>query len=153
MLIKRLRFRQKIIKFFKLKTLISRNSREKETYLVQRYALAKVEIDSIMKYIQKAEEKFEVNWIQYESTLEKYLVEQKQYKEWVQKKDDVGNLVWINMKTLKQQMEHPGKQIYQTNKKILKAKAEEELRENFKPIYERRLKILETIFDIKAKVS
>ena len=45
-------------------------------------------------------------------------------------------------------MEHPGKQIYQANKKILKAKAEEELKENFKPIYERRLKILETILII-----
>ena len=106
-----------------------------------------------MKYVQKAEEKFEGNWVQYEGQLEKYLVEQKQYKDWVQKKDDVGSLVWINLKSLKQQMEHPGMQIYQANKKILKAKAEEELKENFKPIYERRLKILETIFDIKAKVS
>ena len=35
----------------------------------------------------------------------------------------------------------------------MKAKAEEELRENFKPIYDRRMKILETIFDIKSKLT
>jgi hypothetical protein len=35
----------------------------------------------------------------------------------------------------------------------LKAKAEEELRNKFKPIYQRRMSILETIFDIKAKIS
>jgi hypothetical protein len=36
---------------------------------------------------------------------------------------------------------------------VLKIKAEEELRENFRPIYERRLRILEAIMDIKAKIA
>lgn len=54
-----------------------------------------------MKYITKAEEKFEDNWTSYESQLEKYLTQNKQYKDWVQKKDDVGNVHWINLKTLK----------------------------------------------------
>jgi hypothetical protein len=42
--------------------------------------------------------------------------------------------------------------IFRTNQKILKAKAEEELRETFKPIYDRRLTILETILDLKSKI-
>jgi len=54
---------------------------------------------------------------------------------------------------LKEQKEHPGRTIFFANKKILKAKADEELKENFKPIYERRMKILETIFDIKTKIQ
>jgi hypothetical protein len=36
---------------------------------------------------------------------------------------------------------------------VLKNKAEDELRENFKPMYERRMMILETIFDIKSKIA
>ena len=48
----------------------------------------------------------------------------------------MGNLVWINMKTLAEQFDHPGKAIFQSNKRVLKLKAEEELRENFRPIYE-----------------
>ncbi len=38
------------------------------------------------------------------------------------------------------------------NKKILKNKAEDELRENFRPIMDRRMQILETIIDIKTKI-
>jgi hypothetical protein len=94
--------------------LISRANREKETYFVSRYALAKVEVDQIMKYVQKAEEKFEVNWVQYEQSLEKYLTQSgKQYKDWVQKKDEeTGTVMWINLKTLKEQIDHPGKSIF-----------------------------------------
>jgi hypothetical protein len=54
---------------------------------------------------------------------------------------------------LKEQKEHPGRTIFYANKKILKAKADEELRENFKPIFERRMRILETIMDIKTKIQ
>jgi hypothetical protein len=43
-----------------------RATRDKETYLITRYGLGKAEVDSIMKYIGKAEEKFENNWVQYE---------------------------------------------------------------------------------------
>lgn len=53
--------------------IIKRETRDKESYLVQRFALAKVEIESIVKYITKAEEKFENNWKEYEDSLEKYL--------------------------------------------------------------------------------
>ena len=38
------------------------------------------------------------------------------------------------------------------NKKILKQKAEDELRDSFKPIMERRMTILETIIDVKSKI-
>lgn len=69
------------------------------------------------------------------------------------KKDDCGNTYWINLKTLKEQKEHPGTKIFETNKKLLKAKAEEELRESLKAMYERRLMILETVLDLKSKVS
>jgi hypothetical protein len=153
--IKSLRFKQQVFKYFKFRTILSRVNREKETYLLQRYALAKVEVDQIMKYVQMAENKFEINWSQYEQSLEKYLLStQKQYKDWVQRRDETtGNTVWINIKTLKEQFDHPGKAIFQQNKRALKLKAEEELRENFKPIYERRLLILETIFDVKMKIA
>ena len=107
--------------YLKLRTLISRVNREKETYFVQRYALAKIEVDQIMKYIIGAEAKFEENWVSYEASLEKYLLQSgKQYKDWVQKKDEFGSVIWINLKTLKEQIEHPGKSIFQMNKKILK---------------------------------
>ena len=52
--------------------------------------MAKIEIDSISKYIQRAEEKFESNWVEYEASLEKYLTQNKPPKDWVQKKDDAG---------------------------------------------------------------
>ena len=56
------------------------------------------------------------------------------------------------MKTLKETSEHPGQKIYQINKKILKTKAEEELRESFKAIFERRMVIMETIIGMKGKI-
>ena len=149
-----LRLKQMVIKHCKLRTLVSRINREKETYFLQRYAFAKVEVDQIMKYIQKTEEKFELNWVQYEKSLEQYLTSNgKQYKDWIQKKDDMGNHLWFNMKTLKEQFEHPGKSIFIQNNRLLKKKAEDELRDNFKPIYERRMLILETIFEIKGKIA
>jgi hypothetical protein len=81
------------------------------------------------------------------------LTKNKDYKDWSQKKDEYGNMSWINLKTLKEQVEHPGHRVFSVNKKILKAKAEEELHENFKSIYERRIKIMETVHDLKTKVS
>lgn len=54
-----------------------------------------------MKYVQKTEHKFELQWVQYEQGLEKYLTQAgKQYKDWMQKKDSQGNTLWFNMKTL-----------------------------------------------------
>ena len=127
-------------------------TREKETFFVSRYAVAKVEMEQLVRYMKKSEVQFEQNWTQYESQLEKYL-QAKQYKDWVPQKDDMGNITWINLKTLKTQLEHPGKSVFQTNKKILKAKAEDELRDSFRPIVERRMKVVETVFEIKNRVG
>lgn len=52
--------------YMRIRTLLSRVNREKETYFIQRYALAKIEVDQIMKYILGAEAKFEENWVTYE---------------------------------------------------------------------------------------
>lgn len=45
---------------------INKLSRDNETFLISRYALGKSEIDQIIKYIKKAENKFDNNWKQYE---------------------------------------------------------------------------------------
>ena len=112
--------------------------RDKETFYLSRYSLFSFEMEQISRYVTLAEDKFESNWSSYESQLEKYLTKNKDYKDWVQKKDDCGHLYWINIKTLKSCAEHPGVKVFQLNKKILKAKAEEELMEKFKPIIERK---------------
>jgi radical SAM superfamily enzyme len=65
--IKAFRAHANVMKHFKESKLIHRLTRDKESYYVQRYALAKVEIDSISKYLQKAEEKFDSNWQDYEN--------------------------------------------------------------------------------------
>lgn len=65
-IINKFRIRQRVIRYLRVRTLISRANREKETYFVSRYALAKVEVDQIMKYVQKAEQAFEINWVTYE---------------------------------------------------------------------------------------
>jgi len=39
--------------------------------------------------------------LQYEQSLEKYLGS-KQFKDWIPKKDEQGNQVWFNMKTLQE---------------------------------------------------
>lgn len=54
---------------------------------------------------------------------------------------------------MKSQVEHPGVKIFQTNKKILKAKAYDELEKNLEDINDRKLVILETIIGLKDKVS
>lgn len=99
--------------------------------------------------------KFEQNWKQYEEGLEKYLTSksQGQFKDWIQRKDEDGNTFWTNTQTLKSQVEHPGVKIFQSNKKILKAKAYDELEKNLEDINDRKLVILETIIGLKDKVS
>jgi len=91
-----------------------------------------------MRYIVTAEQKFEDNWENYEQQLEKYLTKSKEFTDWIQKKDEAGGTYWLNLKTLKEQKEHPGQRVFQVNKKVLKAKAEEEMRGGLRPIYERR---------------
>ena len=61
----------------KLRSSISRQTRDKETYFVQRNAIGKIEFESINKYILSTEAKFEKNWKTYEDQLQKYLTQQK----------------------------------------------------------------------------
>lgn len=138
-----------------LKRYVNKMTREKETYWVQRYAIGRIETDNILKYIKVTTKKFEINWKQYENELEKYLTtkSQGQFKDWVLRKDDTGGEYWTNTTTLKSQKEHPGFKIFQTNKKILKAKAYEELDKNLNEINERKAAILETIIGLRDKVS
>ena len=52
---------------------MTRATRDKETYFMQRQAIGRIETESINRYMSKAEQKFEANWASYESQLEKYL--------------------------------------------------------------------------------
>ena len=72
------------------------------------------------------EKKFDINWKQYEGELEKFLItkQQGELKDWIQRKDENGKEYWTNTVTLKSQVEHPGHKIFQTNKKLLKNKAQ-----------------------------
>jgi hypothetical protein len=83
-----------------------------------------VEIEAIQRYIKKAAGKFETSWSSYEAQLEKHLTssnEIRQFKDWIQRKEPQTGLVyWQNMQTLQTSFEHPGKQIFETNKKILR---------------------------------
>ena len=65
------------IRKLKLRCAISRKTRDKETYFVQRNAIGKIEFESINKYILATEAKFERNWKSYEEQLHKYLTQQK----------------------------------------------------------------------------
>ena len=117
---------------------------------MSRFPYAKIELDSIVRYIQKAEVKFEENWVNYERQLEKSLTKTKEFREWVQKKDDTtGAVLWFNIQTLVEQKEHPGASMFAVNKKLLKVKAEEELRESVNTIYERRAKIISSLVETK----
>ena len=121
---------------------------------MSRFQYAKIELDSIVRYIQKAEVKFEENWVNYERQLEKYLTKTKEFREWVQKKDDTtGAVLWFNIQTLVEQKEHPGASMFAVNKKLLKVKAEEELRESVNTIYERRAKIISSLVETKNDVQ
>jgi len=57
----------------KLRSVMTRETRDKETYFIQRQAIGRIETESINRYMQKAEAKFEANWGSYEAQLEKYL--------------------------------------------------------------------------------
>ena len=101
----------------------------------------------------RAEQKFEQNWTSYESQLEKYLTSSnKQFKDWMECKDQSGNVYWTHKSSLEQSYEHPGVRIFQLNKKLLKHKAEEELLASFKGVFARKHAILETLLGLKHRV-
>jgi hypothetical protein len=99
-----------------LRSRIARATRDKETYFVQRCALSKIEADCIIKYIQRAEATFEQNWSNYEAELEKHITGDKAnpklYSDWVQSRDENGNLLWTNIKTLEKTPNHPAERIF-----------------------------------------
>lgn len=57
------------------------------------------------------------------------------------------------MQTLVTSFEHPGKKIFEANKKILRQKAEDELTDSLGSILERNRTIRETVHFLKLKVS
>ena len=122
---------------------------------MQRYSLGKVETDHIQKYVKKTEKTFEKNWKDYETQLEKYLLNKDQgdFKDWVKRKDELGGEYWTNMVTMKSQKEHPGHKIFTVNKRILKNKAREELDKQMEDVEERKVVIMEALIGLKGKVS
>ena len=103
--------------------------------------------------MQKAEAKFEANWASYEGQLEKYLTaSNKQYRDWMECKDQQGNVYWTHKSTLEETYEHPGVRVYQLNKKLLKHKAEEELLGSFKGVFARKHAIMETLLGLKHRI-
>jgi hypothetical protein len=105
--------------------------------------------------MKATEKKFEQNWKKYEESLEKFLLSKTQgdFKDWVQRKDEMGKNYWTNTTTLNSQIEHPGHEIFRVNKKMLKSKAEKELEQSMEDIRERKFMIMETIIGLKDKVS
>jgi hypothetical protein len=53
--------------------------------------------------MKTTEKKFEMNWKKYEDSLEKYLTSKTQgdFKDWIERKDDLGKTYWTNTTTLK----------------------------------------------------
>jgi len=138
----------------KLRSILINKTRDKETYFVQRVTLGRIETDAINKYVTQAEAKFEANWTSYEQQLEKYLTAStKTYKDWIQKKDETGFVLWQNLNTLEQQREHPGVKVFKVNKKVLKAKAQQELATQFANITDRKYIINEAIISLRQKVT
>ena len=86
-----------------LKKYVTRLTRDKETYWIQRFSFGRVESDNIQKYMKTTEKKFEMNWKKYEDSLEKYLTSKTQgdFKDWIERKDDLGKTYWTNTTTLK----------------------------------------------------
>ena len=132
---------------------MTRATRDKETYFIQRQAIGRIETESINRYMQRAEQKFEANWSSYESQLEKYLTSQsKQFRDWMECKDQSGNVFWTHKSTLEESYEHPGIRIFQHNKKLLKHKAEEELIGSFKGVFARKHAIMETLLGLRHRI-
>ena len=137
----------------KLRSVMTRATRDKETYFIQRSAISRVEHESISKFIERTESRFEANWATYEQQLQKYLTSStKQYKDWMQCKDAEGKVFWTNRNTLQEQYEHPGVKVFQLNKKLLRTKALQELDEQFAGIHARKHAIMEVMLGLKHKL-
>jgi hypothetical protein len=48
-------------------------------------------------------------------------------KDWIQQTNSLGVKYWINIKTLKDQREHPSIKVFRTNRKLLKDKTDQEM--------------------------
>ena len=150
----KIRNRQYLLNKVKLNKKVSKLCREKESFYISRYSLLSSDVQMLGKYIERSQVKFEQNWANYEQTLEKYLVSNpKEYKDWVEKKDDSGKSYWVNLKTLKEQKQHPAQTLYQINKKVLKKKAEEELEKNLEPIEEKKLFMIDSMVHLKSRLE
>lgn len=101
------------------------------------------------------EKKFEVNWKAYEEQLEKFLTQKSQgdFRDWVQRTNETGDVVWTNTQTMKSQTEHPGHKIFQVNKRILKNKAQSELQNSLQDVNERKFMVMEAMIGLRDKVS
>ena len=86
-----------------LKKYVNRLTRDKETYWIQKYSFGNVESDDIWKYMKVIVKKFEENWKKYEDYLEKYLTSKTHgdFKDWIERKDEMGKTYWTNTTTLK----------------------------------------------------
>jgi hypothetical protein len=51
--------------------------------------------------LRLSEKQFEKNWKDYEKQLEHFLLEKSDFKDWIQRKDEGGNIFWTNNITLK----------------------------------------------------
>lgn len=89
-------------------------------------------------YIQNSIEEFEQEWNEYESKLISYISKKMKLKDWVPQKTSTGIVSWLNLKTLREQMEHPALRLVDVNKRILRIKAEGKLAEKLKVHYDRR---------------
>lgn len=94
--------------------------------LTRRLGYIKIETASIDKYLSMQYDDFDEKWVEYEKKLQTYLTQEKEFEDWHETKDELGNSYWINHKTLKQSKNHPGIKSFKTNKSKLKAEAEEE---------------------------
>jgi len=71
-------------------------------------------------------------------------------KDWIQQTNSLGVKYWINIKTLKDQKEHPSVKVFRTNKKLLKDKADQEMGQSMQ-IYTQFKEILEDFSDANVK--
>lgn len=123
-------------------------SRQIDTGLVQLWSHGRVELECMDKYVKEMETQFENKWKDYEQDLQKYLVNTKEYDDWMWRTDEFGKKVWFNIKTWQQQYQHPGKEAFLENRKYLFKLAVAELKERKQEISDRRDFIYQREWDI-----
>lgn len=66
----------------------------------------------------------------YEERLSKYCMSKTglNLRDWIQQTSEEGMTTWVNLKTLKTQIEHPARRFLEANRKALLGKAEEMFR-------------------------